>query len=45
MQGFADSLVVSGAVEGVCCEMIIDTGSNITVLRPDALKQVKGRGS
>jgi hypothetical protein len=29
MQGFADSLVVVGAVEGVRCEMIVDTGSNI----------------
>ena len=40
MQGVADSLVVSGAVEGVCCEMIVDTGSNITIVRPDVLKRV-----
>ena len=40
MQGVADSLVVSGAVEGVCCEMIADTGSNITIVRPDVLKRV-----
>ena len=40
MQDVADSLVVSGAVEGVCCEMIVDTGSNITIVRPDVLKRV-----
>ena len=40
MQSVADSLVVSGAVEGVCCEMIVDTGSNITIVRPDVLKRV-----
>ena len=40
MQGFADSLVVVGAIEGVLCEMIIDTDSNITVVRPDVLKRV-----
>ena len=40
MRGFADSLVVVVVVEGVRCDMIIDTGSNITVIRPDVLKRV-----
>jgi hypothetical protein len=31
---------VVGAVEGVRCEMIVDTGSNITVVRPDVLRRV-----
>ena len=39
MQGFMDSLVVSGRVEGASCDMVIDTGSNITILRPDVLKR------
>jgi hypothetical protein len=39
-----DSLIVSGEVEGVPCEMIIDTGSNITIVRPDILRRLqKGR--
>ncbi len=32
--------MVVGAVEGVRCEMIVDTGSNITVVRPDVLRRV-----
>ncbi len=39
MQGFTDSSVVSGRVEGASCDMVIDTGSNITILRPDVLKR------
>ena len=35
-----DSLVVSGTTEGAVCDMIIETGSNITILRPDILKRV-----
>ena len=38
--GFVDSLVVFGTIEGAVCDMIIDTGSNITILRPDILKRV-----
>ena len=40
MQSAADSLLVSGTVEGVDCEMVVDTGSNITIVRPDVLKRV-----
>jgi hypothetical protein len=40
MQGIADSLIVSGSIEGANCDMVIDTGSNITILRPDVLGRV-----
>jgi hypothetical protein len=35
--GIADSLIVSGSIEGENCDMVIDTGSNTTILRPDVL--------
>jgi hypothetical protein len=40
MQGIADSLIVSGSIEGANCDMVIDTGSSITILRPDVLGRV-----
>ena len=40
MRGFTNSLVISGNIEGASCDMVIDTGSNITILRPDILQRV-----
>ena len=40
IRGFTDSLVISGNIEGAICDMVIDTGSNITILRPDILQRV-----
>lgn len=37
-----NSLSVTGMVAGNVCEMIIDTGSNITICRPDVLKRSGG---
>lgn len=34
-----NSLSVTGSVAGNPCEMIIDTGSNITIIRPDVLRR------
>ena len=35
-----DSLIVRGSIEGAICNMVIDTGSNITILRPEVLARV-----
>jgi hypothetical protein len=35
-----DSLIVSGKIEDVPCEMVVDTGSNITVVRPDMVRRI-----
>ena len=40
MRGFTDSLIVHGTIEAASCDMVIDTGSNITILRPDVLGRV-----
>ena len=40
MRGFTNSFVISGNIEGASCDMVIDTGSNITILRPDILQRV-----
>ena len=40
MRGFTDSLVISGNIEGASCDMVIDTGSNITIVRPVVLQRV-----
>ena len=40
MQGFTNSLVISGNIEGASCDMVIDTGSSITILRPNILQRV-----
>jgi hypothetical protein len=34
-----DSLAIDGTVAGSPCQMIIDTGSNITIIRPDILRR------
>ena len=36
-----DSLIISGGVEGVPCRMVVDTGSNITIVRPDILRRIQ----
>ena len=33
------SLTVNGDIEGVMCPMVVDTGSNVTVVRPDVLSK------
>ena len=33
-------MIVSGSIEGVNCDMVVDTGSNITIVRPDVLERV-----
>ena len=38
LTGFGESVVVSGAIGNTSCDFIIDTGSNITILRPDFWK-------
>lgn len=40
MQGLTNSLVVSGTIGAASYDMVVDTGSNITILRPDVLKRV-----
>lgn len=43
IDGSVDSLIVSGTVEGVPCRMVVDTGSNITIIRPDFLRRSEVR--
>ncbi|CAB3992131.1 Retrovirus-related Pol poly from transposon 412 [Paramuricea clavata] len=38
--GFVDSLIVSGKIEDILCEMVVDTGSNITIVRPDMVRRI-----
>ena len=38
LTGFGESKVVSGAIGNTPCDFIIDTWSNITILRPDFWK-------
>ena len=33
------SLTVNGDIEGVICPMVVDTGANVTVVRPDVLSE------
>ena len=33
------SLTVNGDIEGVMCPMVVDTGSSVTVIRPDLLSK------
>ena len=33
------SLTVNGDIEGVICPMIVDTGTNVTVVRSDVLSK------
>ena len=40
IRGFTESLVISGNIEGASCDMVIDTGSKITIVRPDVLQRV-----
>ncbi len=35
-----DSLRVQGEIEDVACQFVVDTGSNITIVRPDVVKDV-----
>ena len=41
ISALGDSLKVEGEIEDVVCQFIIDTGSNITIVRPNILKDVK----
>lgn len=41
--GLVDSLVVLGSIENSSCEMVIDTGSNITLVRPDVLRRLSSK--
>ena len=34
-----DSLTVNGNIDGVICPMVVDTGANVTVVRPDVLSK------
>ena len=34
-----DSLTVSGNIADVICPMVVDTGANVTVVRPDVLSK------
>lgn len=40
ISGGSDSLSVQGKVQGSPCRCIIDTGSNITIVRPDVVAKV-----
>ena len=40
INGGSDSLTVSGTVNGTSCEIIVDTGSNIYIVRPDLLSGI-----
>ena len=40
INGAGDSLTVSGTINGTSCEITVDTGSNISIVRPDILKDV-----
>ena len=40
VNGAGDSLTVSGTINGTSCEITVDTGSNISIVRPDILKDV-----
>ena len=35
-----DSLTVDGDIDGVICPMVVDTGANVTVVRPDVLSKM-----
>lgn len=35
-----DSLTVNGDIDGVICPMFVDTGVNVTVVRPDVLSKM-----
>ena len=35
-----DSLAVNGDIDGVICPMVVDTGANVTVVRPDVLSKM-----
>ena len=35
-----DSLTVNGDIDGVICPMVVDTGANVTVVRPDVLSKM-----
>ena len=37
MSASVDSLRVDGKIENVSCQFVIDTGSNITIVRPDVI--------
>jgi hypothetical protein len=41
MAAVNDSLWVEGRVENVLCRCVIDTGSNIRIMRPDVLKETE----
>ena len=41
LQTTSDSITVTGMVEGVTCQMVVDTGSNKTIVRPDMVKMVE----
>ncbi len=40
MSAANDSLWVEGRIQGVLCQCVIDTGSNITIVRPDILGKI-----
>ena len=40
IHGGSDSLIVSGTIQGRPCEITVDTGSNISIVRPDVLQGV-----
>lgn len=35
---------IDGEIEGVTCQLVIDTGSNFTIVRPDIIKEAKVEG-
>ena len=40
MSAVSDSLWVEGRIQEVLCRCVIDTGSNITIVRPDILNKM-----
>jgi len=40
INGAGDSLTVLGTINGNSCEITVDTGSNISIVRPDLLSGV-----
>ena len=40
INGPGDSLTVPGMISGAPCEITVDTGSNISIVRPDLLNPV-----
>ena len=43
ISGSCKSLMASGSIEGSDCQITIDTGSNISIMRPDILQRSEGK--